>query len=102
MHVSVAQEIIVSTRASHRPLLTEKLSPLQRRDDRSCAQSLPELKRSTDTLHVTQTSLQWRTAPNVEKGETGNNEIDQPGEWCQHNSFLPFTSTQKGKSFSEH
>ena len=69
----------------------------------NCAQSLPELKRSTDTPHGTQTGLQVRTAPDVEKWETGNNQIDQPGERCQHNSsgFLSFTNTQE-RGFIEH
>ena len=104
LHVSFAQENLVSTHASPSPLLTVRLSPLHRREDRNCAPSLPELKSSTDTPHGTQTGLRVRTAPDVETRETCNNEIDQPNEPCQHNSsgFLSFLHKHIERSFIEH
>ena len=60
--------------------------PLRRREDRNCAPSLPELKRSTNTPHGTQTGLQVRTAPTTQT--SGVSTIRQ-------DSFLSFTSTQE-------
>ena len=93
------RKILVSTREPHHPLLTERLLPPRRREGRSCAQGLPELKRSTDTHHVTQTGLLFKdctkTLRNGRLAATISNNHASGVSTIRQFSFLPFTSTQK-------
>ena len=94
----------VSTHASPRPLLTERLSPLHRREDCNCTPSLPELKRSTDTPHGTQTGLHVKTAPDAEtRGLAATRPTNQTSgvSTIRQDSFLSFTSTRE-RSFTDH
>ena len=93
------RKFLVSTHASIRPLLTERQSSLHHREDDNCAPNLPELKRSTDTPHGTQTGLRGEELHQTLRRErlatTRSTKQTSGVNTIRLDSCFSFTSTQE-------